>query len=58
MRALRQKSSRFRALKYARTSSVRLAEITTRSPAPDIEFLAANSPLIERDAILLAFFVG
>jgi hypothetical protein len=25
---------------------------------PDIEFLAANSPLIERDAISLAFFVG
>jgi hypothetical protein len=40
----------------ARTSSVNLVGITTGSPAPDIEFLAANSPLIERGAISLSFF--
>jgi hypothetical protein len=58
MRTMRQKSSRFCALKYARTSSVNLVGITTGSSAPDIEFLAANSPLIERAAISLAFSVG
>jgi hypothetical protein len=55
---MRQKSSRFCALKYARTSSVNLVGITTGSPAPEFEFLAANSPLIERGAISFAFSVG
>jgi hypothetical protein len=33
--------------------------MTTGSSSPrDIEFLAANSPFIERDVISLAFFVG
>jgi hypothetical protein len=38
--------SRFCALKSARTSLVNLAGITTGSPSPHIEFLAANSPLV------------
>jgi hypothetical protein len=40
--------SRFCALKSARTSLVNLAGITTGSPSPHIEFLAANSPLVWR----------
>ena len=57
MRTMRRKSSRFCALKSARTSSVNLAGITTGAPSPRIEFLAVNSRF-ERDAISLAFFVG
>jgi hypothetical protein len=45
-------------LKSARTSSVNLARITTGSPSPDIEFLAANSPLFERDAISLLYILS
>jgi hypothetical protein len=45
MRTMRRKSSRFCALKSARTSLVNLAGITTGASSPDIEFLATNSPL-------------
>jgi hypothetical protein len=48
MRTMRRKSSRFCALKSARTYLVNLAGITIGAPSPDIEFLAANSPFRAR----------
>ena len=48
MRTMRRKSSRFCALKSARTSSVTLVGITTGAPSPDSEFLSPNTPLRAR----------
>jgi hypothetical protein len=57
MRTMRRKSSRFCALKSARTSSANLAGITTGAPSPDIDF-RPRTHRFARDAISLASFVG
>jgi len=56
---MRRKSSRFCVLKSGSHVLGKPGRNDNRLVFPrDIEFLAANSPFIERDVISLAFFVG